>query len=422
MRNVRVYTNTEIGCQDGFGSYSVQKAVFHNGMGLDEMPGDEINNIEWASFSIRGFSKWYGKSGLEVTCIDNQYFKVKQKKEDIFYVYKGKDFDVIIFFNANYPPITMDGAGNTITLENSPHIGILYHSPVTDIELLAHIRIIYRFFALLIGSLGYIDDIWFRRQGISMPYLYLINEDITYNINSRFGFGYEYRTKFNDIKDKLQELFNNWLSFSSDEIFNFLLHNYFNLYKDKSFIFEDYFLTCCKFIEGYSIRKNGDVDKELIKRLEKEIRPLFQNDKTGKEPTQVKKVLQKISDQMNVKYEAKNISNAVAYALINTKTLESRFKDIELEFFSIISNNQESILGSDYSGKSLNERIVKTRNFYSHFKSDKSDILSIQQMYRCNDILLALITCILLNEIGFSIDEIKEILKHDADFFFLMKI
>lgn len=416
LRNVRVYTYNETDAYDGFGYYSVKKAVLHNNNGLDELSGDEINNIVSASFSIRGFSEWYDKSGLEVTNTEDNYFTALQKKQDMFYVYKGKDFDVVIYFKKNFPPTTMDRVGNIITLENSPHIAIMYHSSVNDSELLAHIRIIYRFFALLIGRLGYIEDIWFYRQGVSLPYQFLINEDITYNINSKHGFPYKHRTNFDKINDKLQVLFDKWISFSTDELFAFLLNNYFHLYKNKSFVLEDYFLTCCKFIEGYSIRKYGDIDKELEKRLEKEIRPLFQNNKTNNEPTHVKKVLEEIFTREKIKYSANKISSAISHVLTNNKTLESRFDDLDSEFFKIITQNEKRILENSNTRKRLVERIVVTRNYYSHFKSDKKNILTIQQIYECNDVLLALITSVLFSEIGYIKSDILELLKHDADF------
>lgn len=415
-RNIRVYTYTQIDAYDGFGYYRVKKAVLHNCNDLNELSGDEIDNIVSASFSIRGFSEWYGKSGLEVTATEDNYFTALQKKQDMFYVYKGKDFDIVIYFKRNFPPTTMDWVGNIITLENSPHIGIMYHYPVTDSELLSHMRIIYRFFALLIGRLGYIDDIWFNRQGDSLPYQLLINEDITYNINSKHGFPYKHRINFDKIKDKLQVLFDKWLSFSTDELFAFLLNNYFHLYKNKSFILEDYFLTCCKFLEGYSIRKYGDIDKELEKRLEKEIRPLFQNDKTNNEPTHVKKALEEIFTREKIKYSANKISRAISHVLTNNKTLESRFDDLDSEFFNIITQNEKSILESSNTSKRLVEGIVATRNYYSHFKSDKTNILTMQQIYECNDVLLALITSVLFSEIGYIKSDILELLKHDTDF------
>lgn len=415
-RNVKVYTYGETDAYDDFGYYSVKKAVLHNNNDLDELSGDKIDNIISASFSFRGFSEWYGKHGLEVTNTKDLYFTVNQKKEDIFNIYEGKNFDIFIYFKKNYPPVTMDSIGNKITLENSPQIAIMYKSPVTDSELLSHIKIIYRFFALLIGRLGYIDDIWFKRQDKNISYQLLINEDITYNLNFRSRFLYGFRIDFEKIKDKFQTFFDKWLSFSTDELYAFLLNNYFNLYKNRTFILEDYFLTCCKFIEGYSIRKYGDINKEYLKSLEKKIRPLFQNDKDTNNPTQIKKSLTEIFAQENIRYNACDISRAIAYILVNHKSLENRLNELDSMYFGIIKSNEKGILGFPYDGNNLVNRIASTRNYFSHYKSDNTDILNIQQIYQCNKILLALILCILLIEIGFDKNDILEILKKDEEF------
>ena len=81
--------------------------------------------------------------------------------------------------------------------------------------------------------------------------------------------------------------------------------------------------------------------------------------------------------------------------------------DLDNEYFNIISKNAENIrvLGKDdIDAFDYYRYISDTRNYYSHYKADKSNVLNFTQICDSIKVLKALIIMIMFNHIGMEKD------------------
>lgn len=134
---------------------------------------------------------------------------------------------------------------------------------------------------------------------------------------------------------------------------------------------EDIFLTYCRFIEGYDLRISRD----------EEISPEF--------------------TKVGSKYKYKNVARWISAGFLGRVSLDSRIKRVDEKFHGIIAANSNDIIKTD-SPVSFYSKIVKTRNYYSHFKPDSTGILSINELYNLLPVMNTVITAILLSEIGIA--------------------
>ena len=77
-------------------------------------------------------------------------------------------------------------------------------------------------------------------------------------------------------------------------------------------------------------------------------------------------------------------------------------KKLDEEHGSIVAGNTEYF-----------NAIVKTRNYYSHYKPDRDGVLTFGQMCNSIDVLKCLIIMILFGHMGMDIDTAKQIMIHD---------
>ena len=93
-------------------------------------------------------------------------------------------------------------------------------------------------------------------------------------------------------------------------------------------------------------------------------------------------------------------------------TLETRLKKLDEEHGSIVAGNTEYVYKESNADKYFSA-IVKTRNYYSHYKPDRDGVLTFGQMCNSIDVLKCLIIMILFSHMGMDIDTAKQIMIHD---------
>lgn len=169
-----------------------------------------------------------------------------------------------------------------------------------------------------------------------------------------------------------------------------------------------------RFLDGYHTRISGDAEtekalktaltdaKKVIKTciFTEDNRPIFEE------------AIQKVLPDW--KYNSKNvgdISEWIASGYLGRKDLSHRLKELDNSFYSIISNNALEIKRlsrtSPTSEEIEKDKIIEqyykelgdTRNYYSHYKKDKSGVLNFTQLSDSIKVLKATIISILLSHI-----------------------
>ena len=246
------------------------------------------------------------------------------------------------------------------------------------------------------------------------------NNDFSYNLTATGLFGVT-RTTLQSIREELIVYFEKWYNFFYDDNFDLIRSMYFDANRNKDYNASDVFVQYVRILEGYHLRINGDEKisnelKEQIKIVEKEIKNLIFND-DGKAifiPA-LKNILSEW--EFNSSHSAQ-IASWIASGFLTRKSLSSRLKDLDDEYFNIIARNAEDI---KTLGKGNDENfnfyrcLTDTRNYYSHYKADKSNVLNFTQICNSINVLKALITMILFNHMGMKKSTIKNTIIKDGE-------
>lgn len=118
---------------------------------------------------------------------------------------------------------------------------------------------------------------------------------------------------------------------------------------------------------------------------------------------------------------ADNIAGWIAHGFLGRTSLDERLKILDNEFFKIIAKNANILTvpsASTVDPKTEEQyyrMIVATRNYYSHFKNDKHNVLSFQQLHDSIFVLKALIVMILFSRMGMEKESIRQIMSWDIE-------
>ena len=133
------------------------------------------------------------------------------------------------------------------------------------------------------------------------------------------------------------------------------------------------------------------------------------------------------------KYNSSNIgdiSGWIAAGYLGRKSLSHRLKELDNLYFGIIRNNAENIerlaSNTEKCKDMTDEQIVElfyrelgdTRNYYSHYKKDKTGVLDFSQMNDSIRVLKATIISIFLSHMGIDKDLIRRIVEFDSELHF----
>lgn len=238
------------------------------------------------------------------------------------------------------------------------------------------------------------------------------------------------RTYYYVIADNLILYFSNWRKFYCDEQYELLRRIYFSVNDRKELFAEDVFVEYMRILDGYHTRISGDAETEMklneaLKAASKVIRnQIFKEDNR---PTFEEAIQSVLPDW---KYNSSNmgdISGWIASGYLARKSLSHRLKELDDLHFNIIRNNAVSIerlsrdtkkckdMSDDQIIELFYRELGDTRNYYSHYKKNKTGVLDYYQMNAAIRVLKATIISIFFSHMGIEKNLIRRIIEFDSE-------
>ncbi|MCM3240705.1 hypothetical protein M3589_23910 [Heyndrickxia oleronia] len=398
----KVFTNGQQNSDSSGFFYNVSKAFLYNGSDFDDFSGDFIENIQSFSFEIPELTEWLKIPSVNL-CFENETIIVHELETPIIIL---KETEPKIYIKYEIKDFLKDMNNYRMELKKVPRIFVEFTDHQDDSKVFSIIESIMRFFSLFIGRISTADDIR----------LDILNKDTTkiwFFINYDFsikekGNAYwtRHRTSFKDIREHLQRWFENWYAFTNNSSFKFLQDAFFQISSKQTWLIEDIFLTYCRFLEGYDLRISKD--EEAANSLEEQLKEVLRD-------SSISEKLKPMFENVGSKYKYQNVAKWISNGFLSRISLDSRIKRLDERFFGVLATNSKSVI-KDTSSTSYYSKIVKTRNFYSHFKPDSLNTLSINELYNTLPLMEILIISILFSEIGVDTDIVKSFLVHDEVF------
>lgn len=403
-------------------SYNVRYVLKQN---FDFGPEREISNISGFSFIIPELMDWFhGIKTVEMLPLseDGGFRAGEIDLPEI--VLHNQTPRVSIAFESSSIDETMRVDSRTeIIVKKQPRLYVRYDDTVTTEQVRSDVRCIMQFWGLLIGTVSDVLDVRLDIEGeVCKSWLYM-NGDFSYNTTVRRIFNRP-RTTYETIDENITNLFTNWYNFCCDERYTLVRNMYFSANNRKSIFAEDIFVLYVKILEGYHLRISGDeqqanILKEAIKVSQKEIKHLIFTDE-GK--PLFSEVLEKgFPGWVFNSSHAHEIANWIATGFLGRTGLAERLKQLDMEYFRVIALNASVI--TDRSGNATDpdtedhyyKMIVATRNYYSHFKNDKTDVFTFVQLNDSIFVLKALIIMIMLSRMGLCHEDVRRIMSWDME-------
>lgn len=386
--------------------YRVTKAFMYKGQDYKNFVGDNIEGISSFSFEVPELADWLKIQSVEFS-IENDKFIVHQNKITPILL-KEKNPRVYMAYEVNLPFLSRN-ANVEMTLRSTPRVFVEYETFVDDSIVRDDLGIIMRFFSLLIGRISFAEDIRLTIGQQSLKMWLYFNRDFSYNMNST-AYYIRHRIAFEKIAKDLASIFEKWFLFSKDEKYSFLQNSFFHYNGMNNSSVEEVFLTYCKFLEGYDLRKTEDEKNANI--LNDSLYSLLKN-------PDIKSALSPVFIEAGSTYKPKEIAKWISAGFLERVSLKERIKRIDKKYLEIIGANSINVI-KDEDSNDFYLRITRTRNYYSHFKQDTTGILSYAEMYYSLELLESLIITILLNEMGMPIEDIKTLMVRDEKYWHLL--
>jgi len=408
---------------DNVSSLKVSYVIEHN---HEFQKGLHLNNIKELSFDFPELDDWLQLDTVGIcTTKTGELAVVEKKNNNIILKEANPRIEIAFERGSSFFGLPIKNK-NELSVSNKPRIVVSYDKLVDFQKAYSDINAIMQFFSLTTGRVSEVTDIRLRIQGEEIYSKLYINKDFSYNLTAIGIFG-EPLTTLQGIGEKLTLYFEKWYSFFYDENFDLIRSMYFDANRNKEQYASDVFVQYIRILEGYHLRVNGDEKisdelKKQIRMVENEIKNLIFDD-NGKAifiPV-LKNVLPEW--EFNSSHSA-DIASWIAGGFLSRKSLSSRLKDLDNEYFNIISKNAENIrvLGKDdIDGFDYYRCISDTRNYYSHYKADKRNVLNCTQICDSIKVLKALIIMIMFNHMGMEKDEIRNIIIKDKELNFQTK-
>ena len=185
---------------------------------------------------------------------------------------------------------------------------------------------------------------------------------------------------------------------------------------------QDILVQYVRILEGYHLRITNE--EEIASTLDKDIKDMIFTD-DGKKL--FVPIFEKAGWTFNSKH-AKKVASWIASGFILKTTLSQRLKDLDSQHFDIIAKNADDIARLEIIPMPIEQkipkdfnyfqRIVDTRNYYSHYKADDKNVLNFTQMCNTINVLKALIIMILYTHMGMTNDEARKIIIWDEELSF----
>lgn len=386
--------------------------------------GLEIDDIKTVSLVIHELIDWIALKTIDWGATeDGELIAAETKLPSM--ILKNGDPRVEIYFESKSSLFDPSADSRTMfTINNQPRIRVSYGEPKNIRQVHSDIRALMQFFALMIGYVTDVLDIRLEIQGQDLKSWLYINEDFSYNLRT-LGIINKPRTKLQKVQENLHTYFETWYTFYKDDKYELVRRMYFMGNTKKNIFAEDILVQYVRILEGYHLRVTDE--EQIASDIEKDIKEMiFTNE--GKE------LFQPIFDKANWKYNSKHandVASWIASGFLGRINLAERLKELDDMFFNIIALNAETIKRIDRVSGTVNEskessaviadyykKIASTRNYYSHYKANRDNVLGFQQMYDTINVLKSLIIMILYSHMGMSKEEIRKIIIWDSELHF----
>lgn len=380
---------------------------------FDFSKGLDISGVSEFSFIIPELINWLGmKTVFYNNTSDDEPAAGEYHMPAI--TIKSADPKIEIYFESkSFENEVLYDDATKITISKVPRIRVSYETPVDIQVVFSEIECLMQFFGLLIGKVSIAEDIRLTIKSQELKSWLYINHDFSYNLLTQSIIDTP-RTYFYIVEEKLEVFFSNWYAFFYNEDFSLLRRIYFSVNNKENRFAEEVFIEYMRFLDGYHTRISGDAETEkalktALTDAKKVIKTcIFTEDNRPVFEEAIQKVLP------DWKYNSKNvgdISEWIASGYLGRKALSHRLKELDNSFYSIISNNALEIKRlsrtSPTSEEIEKDKIIEqyykelgdTRNYYSHYKKDKSGVLNFTQLSDSIKVLKATIISILLSHI-----------------------
>lgn len=394
--------------------------------------GNNINSIKECSFVVPELIDWLGLRTVDIGATDNEEMIAVEYKLPPIILHELAPHIEIQFESESFASNLGTDPRTTYIIKNQPRICINYKETVDVHQVQEDIETIMQFWGLMIGCVSTAEDIRLSIDGQSMKSWLYINRDYSYNLRTK-GIIEKPRTTLRKIDTHVTDYFSNWYDFCSDEKFEFIRRMYFSGNNRKDVFAEDILVLYVKILEGYHLRISGDeaISEELkkaLKEVEKDIKKLIFSAE-GK-PLFTTALEKAVPDWKYNSSHATNIAQWIATGYLGKVGLAQRIKALDVEFFGVVSKNAAAIKSlsrnnppaADEQEEKLIEQfygeIVATRNYYSHYKVERKNVLEFRQMTDTINVLKALLIMIFYSHMGMEKDIIRKIIMWDSELHF----
>lgn len=289
-----------------------------------------------------------------------------------------------------------------------------------------------QFFGLLIGKVSIADNIRLSIEGQKLKSWLYINHDYSYNLMNQ-DVTDSPRTYYYVLEDNLTLYFANWRKFCFDDQFTLLRRIYFSVNGRKEIFAEDIFVEYMRILDGYHTRISGDAETE--EKLKKALKAATKVIKTQIFKEENRPIFEEAFQSVlpDWKYNSSNIgdiSGWITAGYLGKKSLSHRLKELDNLYFGIIRNNAKDIeclacnkekckdMADEQIAELFYRELGDTRNYYSHYKKNKTGVLDFSQINDSIRVLKATIISIFLSHMGIDKDLIRRIVEFDSELHF----
>ena len=411
---------------DNAAAYAVTCVLQQN---CDFQQGMIIDGIQEASFIIPELVDWLEVPTVQYSATETGELFAEEINPPPIILHDNNPHIEIQFESESFTKYLDKNDITTFILKNQPRLFIIYSESCDVNRVLADVRAVMQFFGLMIGHVSDVEDLRLVKENQKCRGWLYINRDYSYNLRT-MGMTDQKRTTFGGMNYQVQEFFERWYAFYHDETFSFIRRMYFSANNRKDMFLEDILVQYIRILEGYDLRVSKDEGtsqevRKAINQVEKEIKKLiFSEDGKALFTSALEKVVP------DWKYNASHagmIASWIASGYLGRKSLNDRIKSLDDRYLNIISLNARNVLSharkhplaeeisNEEATRIFIHKIVATRNYFSHYKAEPTDVLESNQMYDTLNVLKALIIMIWFSQMGMEQEMIRQIMIRDSE-------
>lgn len=411
---------------DNAAAYAVTCVLQQN---CDFPQGMTIDGIQEASFIAPELVDWLEVKTVQYDATKTGELIAEEIKYPPIILHDNNPHIEIQFESESFTKYLDKNDITTFILKNQPRLFITYSETCDVNRVLADVRAVMQFFGLMIGHVSDVEDLRLVRKSQGCRSWLYVNQDYSYNLRT-MGMTDQKRTTFAGMDYQIQKYFERWYTFYYDETFSFIRRMYFSANNRKDIFLEDVLVQYIRILEGYDLRVSRDEGtsqevRKVINQVEKEIKKLiFSEDGKALFTSALEKVVP------DWKYNASHagmIASWIASGYLGRKSLDDRIKSLDDRYLNIISLNARNVLSHARKhplAEEINDeeairifihKIVATRNYFSHYKTEPTDVFEVNQMCDTLNILKALIIMIWFSQMGMEQEMIRQIMIRDSE-------